>query len=172
MSVNDVYTDKLQVGNGTSEDSVMAVYGGSYFANTIVIDGSTSVRNIFESANVNTTTSLSGNVIINVLSGSVYYFIQPAASNWTFDLRGNANTSIDSIMSVGQSLSVALGCSQGPQAYITNSILVDGRYVYPKWQGGSAPIAGNAQSVDMYSFTLIKTAAAQYVAFASQTRFA
>ena len=171
MSVNDVYTDKLQVGDGTSEDSVMAVYGGSYFANTIVIDGSTSVRNIFESANVNSST-LTGNVNIDVLSGSVYYFTQPAASSWTFNLRGNANTSIDSIMSVRQSLSVALGCTQGAQAYITNSILVDGTYVYPKWQGGSAPIAGNAQSVDMYYFTIIKTASRQYTSFASLTRFA
>ena len=171
MSVNEVYTDKLQVGNGTSEDSVMAVYGGSYFANTVVVAGPLHTRGIMETANVSNIV-LTGNVNINVLDGVVYYFTQPASSTWTFNLRGNSHTSIDSILSTGESLTVAFGCTQGPQGYVSDKILVDGEYVYPKWQGGAPPTSGSNSSVDMYSFTLIKTAARQYSAFASQTRFA
>ena len=172
MSVNEVYTDKLQVGDGTSEDSVMAVYGGTYFSNTTVFAGPIHTRGIFETANVNTSAVLIGNVNINIMDGVVYYFTQPAAGPWVFNVRGNANTSIDSLLSVGQSLTLAFGCTQGPQGYVSDEILVDNAVVYPKWQGGSTPTSGSNSSVDMYSFTLIKTASRQYSAFASQTRFA
>lgn len=171
MSVNEQFLDRLQLGNGSSEEGVLDVQGGSYFGNTVIIAGSTSVKNMFETAIVDPTV-LSGNVVINILSGSVYYFPNSAASPWTFNVRGNANTPINGVMAVGQSLTFVCGCTQGPQAYFTNKLLVDGQYVYPKWQGGAAPVAGNAGSVDMYYFTLIKTASAQYTAFASITRFA
>lgn len=171
MSVNEVYTDRLQVGDGTSEDSVMAVYGGSYFSNTTIFAGPIHTKGIMETANVSNLV-LSGNVNINVLDGVVYYFTQPASSTWTFNLRGNANTTVDSILSVGESLTVAFGCTQGPQGYVSDKILVDGQFVYPKWQGGATPTSGSNSAVDMYSFTLIKTASRQYTAFASQTRFA
>lgn len=171
MSANEVYTDKLQVGDGTSEDSVMAVYGGSYFSNTIIFAGPVHTRGILETANVNSIV-LTGNVNINILDGVVYYFTQPASSTWTFNLRGNANTTVDSMLSVGESLTVAFGCTQGPQGYVSDKILVDNVYVYPKWQGGSTPTSGSNSGVDMYSFTLIKTSSMQYSAFASQTRFA
>jgi hypothetical protein len=49
---------------------------------------------------------------------------------------------------------------------------IDGNAVTPKWQGGSAPTAGNADSLDVYSFTIIKTAANTYTVLGSQTQFA
>jgi hypothetical protein len=39
---------------------------------------------------------------------------------------------------------------------------IDGTSVTPKWSGGTAPAAGNASSIDAYSFTIIKTASATY----------
>jgi len=44
--------------------------------------------------------------------------------------------------------------------------------VTTRWQGGTAPTAGNASGVDVYSYTIIKTANATFSVFASQTRFA
>ena len=52
-------------------------------------------------------------------------------------------------------------------------IQVDGANVTPKWQGGTAVTAGNANVIDVYSFTIIKTAATPtYVVLGSQTKFA
>ena len=43
----------------------------------------------------------------------------------------------------------------------------------PKWQGGTAPSAGNASSIDVYVYTIIKTAATPtYTVLGSQTQFA
>jgi hypothetical protein len=49
---------------------------------------------------------------------------------------------------------------------------VDGTTITPKWQGGTAPSAGNASSIDSYTFTIIKTASATYTVLASQVKFA
>jgi hypothetical protein len=51
-------------------------------------------------------------------------------------------------------------------------VQVDGSSVTPKWQGGTAPTAGNASSIDTYSYTIIKTGSAAFTILASQTKFA
>ena len=38
-------------------------------------------------------------------------------------------------------------------------------------KGGSAPSAGNANSVDVYSYTIFKTGDAAFTVFAAQTQF-
>jgi hypothetical protein len=75
-------------------------------------------------------------------------------------------------MSTGQSITVAFLVTQGGTAYYNNAFQVDGASVTPKWQGGTAPSAGNASSIDVYSYTLVKTGNAAFTIFASQTKFA
>jgi hypothetical protein len=41
----------------------------------------------------------------------------------------------------------------------------------PKWQGGTAPSAGNASGIDVYTFNIIKTASATFTVLAAQTQF-
>jgi hypothetical protein len=64
--------------------------------------------------------------------------------------------------------------TNGATAYYNTTVQVDGTTsgVTTRWQGGTAPTAGNASSVDAYSYTIIKTASATFSVFASQTRFA
>jgi hypothetical protein len=57
-------------------------------------------------------------------------------------------------------------------AYYPTAFQVDGTSVTPKWQGGIAPSAGSANSIDSYTFTIIKTASATYTVLASQVKFA
>jgi hypothetical protein len=57
-------------------------------------------------------------------------------------------------------------------AYPT-AITVDGSApAVIKWLGGTAPTAGNASSIDVYSFTVIKTGSATFTVLASQAKFA
>jgi hypothetical protein len=62
--------------------------------------------------------------------------------------------------------------TNGATAYYQTGFQVDGSSVTPKWQGGTAPSAGNASSVDVYTFTVIKTASATFTVLGSQTKFA
>ena len=60
----------------------------------------------------------------------------------------------------------------GAYAYYANVVQIDGSTVTPKWQGGSAPTEGTANSTDTYTYTAIKTGANTYTVLASLTAFA
>ena len=75
-------------------------------------------------------------------------------------------------MDTGESITIAHLVTQGSSAYYNNAVTIDGSSITPEWQGGSAPDAGNASSVDVYSYTIFKTGDASFTVFAAQTQFA
>jgi len=117
-------------------------------------------------------TAATGTINYDVSTQSVLYYTSNASANWTTNFRGSSGTSLNSLMSTGQSITVAFLVTQGGTAYYNNVVQVDGSAVTPKWQGGTAPSAGNASSVDVYSYTIVKTGSAAFTIFASQTKFA
>ena len=117
-------------------------------------------------------TAATGTVNVDISTQSVVYYTSNASANWTFNFRGNGSTTLNSILSTGQSATVAFLVTQGTTAYYPSAFQVDGSAVTPKWQGGTAPAAGNASSIDAYVFTIIKTASATFTVLASQTKFA
>jgi hypothetical protein len=117
-------------------------------------------------------TAATGTVNYDVITQSVWNFTTDASGNWTLNIRGDASNSLDSIMDVGESQTIAHLVSQGGTAYYNSAVTIDGVSVTPKWQGGSAPTGGNASSVDIYTYTVIKTASATFTVLASQTQFA
>ena len=56
--------------------------------------------------------------------------------------------------------------------HTNNAVTIDGVSITPEWQGGAAPTAGNASSIDVYTYTIIKTGDATFTALAAQTQFA
>jgi hypothetical protein len=102
----------------------------------------------------------------------VLYYTSNASANWTVNFRGSSGTSLNTLMATGESLTVAFLVTQGATAYYNSAVQVDGSSVTPKWQGGTAPSAGNASSVDAYTYTIIKTGSAAFTVFAAQTKFA
>jgi hypothetical protein len=74
-------------------------------------------------------------------------------------------------MTTGQTITIVFLVTQGSTAYYNNAVTIDGTSVTPKWQGGSTPTAGNASSIDVYAYTIIKTAANTWTVLASQTQF-
>ena len=75
-------------------------------------------------------------------------------------------------MDTGESLTVAFLATNTGTPYYQSAFQIDGSSVTPEYQGGAAPSAGNANSVDIYTYTVIKTGDATFTAFASQTQFA
>ena len=70
------------------------------------------------------------------------------------------------------SITIATLMTQGGTAYYNTSVTIDGTStgVTAKWQGG-APISGNTGGIDVYTYTIIKTASATYTVLATQTQF-
>jgi hypothetical protein len=78
---------------------------------------------------------------------------------------------MNTYMANNQSVSAVFLNPQGATPKYLNAYQVDGVGVTPLWQGGSAPTSGNANSTDVYVFTIIKTANATYTVLGSQTQF-
>jgi hypothetical protein len=115
--------------------------------------------------------SATGTLNYDVTTQSVWYYTSNASANYTMNFRGNATTSLNTLMTTGDSLTVVFLNTNGATAYYNNVVNVDGSAVTPKYQGGTAWSAGNASSVDAYSYTIVKTGSAAFTIFASQTQF-
>jgi hypothetical protein len=126
---------------------------------------------MFEKATISATAA-TGTVNYDARSQSVLYYTSNASGNWTLNIRAASGVSLDSVMTAGESMTVAFLVTNGGTAYYQSAFQVDGVSVTPKWQGGTAPTSGNASSIDVYVITVIKTGAATFTALASQTKFA
>jgi hypothetical protein len=112
-----------------------------------------------------------GTITYNASTQSVLYYTNDASSNWTLNVRGQANVTLDSIMAIGESLTIAYLVTQGTTAYYNSAFTIDGSSVTPKWQDGSAPSAGTASGIDVYTYNIIKTASATFTVLASLNDF-
>ena len=117
-------------------------------------------------------TAASGTVALDMKTTSATYYTSDASANWAINLRGDASTTLDSLLTTNQSITHVFLNTNGTGVFYPGAYFVDGGTVTPKWQGGAAPTAGNASSVDSYSFTAIKTAGTTFTVLASQTQFA
>jgi hypothetical protein len=95
-----------------------------------------------------------------------------ATANFTVNLRGDGSNSLDAVMDVGESITVAYINKNNNVTYWNSTVKVDGVVVTPVWQGGTAPTGGNVTSNDVYTLTAIKTASSTFTVLAAQTQFA
>ena len=129
------------------------------------------ITEIRETATVSATAA-TGTIQFDALTQVVLYYTTASSGNFTVNFRGNVSTSLDSVMSTGQSLSATFLVTNTGTAYYNSAVTIDGNSVTPKWQGGSAPTSGNASSVDSYTYVIIKTGSAAFTVLASVTKFA
>lgn len=124
-----------------------------------------------ETANI-VASAATGTINIDVETATVWYYTTNASANHTLNFRYNSSTSLSSKLSVGEAITIVWITPNGATAYYPNVIQVDGSSVTPKVQGGTAITSGNASATDIYSFTIIKTAATPtYLVLESQTKF-
>jgi hypothetical protein len=117
-------------------------------------------------------TAATGTINYDITTQSVLYYTSNASANWTVNFRGSSGTSLNTLMSTGQSMTVAFLVTQGSTAYYNNVVQVDGTTsgVTTRWLGG-APTAGNASGIDSYRYLIIKTGSATFTVLASNTQF-
>jgi hypothetical protein len=179
-------TSKIKIGNGSTAWTGLAylIDAGGYatlsgvqtFTGTKTFAGTTStlagvLTNAAEVATVSATAA-TGTIAYDITTQSVLYYTSNASANWTVNFRASSGTSLDTALATGQSVTAAFLVTQGATAYYNSAVQVDGSAVTPKWQGGTAPAAGNASGIDAYIYTIIKTGSATFTVLASQTRFA
>jgi hypothetical protein len=157
-------TDYVAPGTATTFTALQTFAGTSSNADL-------KTSNIIETATVSATAA-TGTINYDITTQSVLYYTTNASGNFTVNFRGSVGTSLDTIMSTGESMSVTFLVTNGATAYYNSAVQVDGSSVTPKWQGGTAPTSGNASSIDSYTYVIIKTGSAAFTVLAAQTKFA
>ena len=153
--------------DAANADMTMAPNGYGRFT----IDGQGKIESLAEKITVEATAA-TGTKNYDVLTQAVWYYTTAASGNWTLNIRGDGSTSLNDIMDAGESVTIAHLVTQTGTAYYNNAVTIDGSSITPEWQGGAAPTAGNVNSIDTYTYTIIKTADATFTALAAQTQFA
>jgi hypothetical protein len=113
-----------------------------------------------------------GTINFDALTQGVLHYTSAATGNWTLNVRGDSGTTLNSALATGDAITVVFMNTNTTTPFYATGFQIDGSSVTPRWQNGVTPSAGNANSIDIYTYTIIKTGSATYVVLASQTRFA
>jgi hypothetical protein len=155
-------------------DYVAPATATTFTATQTFTGSSSTLAAVFANAAETTTvsaTAATGTINYDATTQSVLYYTSNASANWTVNFRGSSGTSLNTLMSTGQSMTLVFLVTQGSTAYYNNAVTIDGNSVTPKYQGGTAWTAGNASSIDAYSYTIVKTGSAAFTVFAALTQF-
>jgi hypothetical protein len=139
-------------------------------AKALNLNGLTSLQSVIEKTTISNI-SATGTVNFDVATQAILFYSANSTGNWTLNLRANAATSLNSIMEIGQTITIAFFVSNGSTPYYPTAHSIDGTSITPSWQGGVVPVAGNANCIDVYNYSIVKTADSTFIMLASQTRF-
>ena len=167
-------SDNVFIGWDESEDKIRFATGaftGSSSGNLTLADANVLFGNIeasrlttnevIERADVKGDT-LTGTPNVNLEDNAVHYYTSNAGANWVFNFRGGVSTTLNSMLATGEVMTVALLTTQGSTAYYATGIQIDGVSQTVKWSNGTAPSSGTASSIEVYSFSIVKTGNATY----------
>ena len=158
-------TNKDMTGSGNTFPTSLATLTGTQTLTNKTLKSAREITTV-------SATAATGTINFDAVTQGTLYYTPNASANWTVNVRGDGSTTLNTLMATGDSLTVTFLVTQGSTAYYASAFTIDGTSVTPKWQGGTAPTAGNASSIDAYTYAIFKTGSATYTVFASQTKFA
>jgi hypothetical protein len=136
----------------------------------VTFNGTGKIQAVKEKVTV-TAVATTGATNFDFLDQAVLYHTTTATGQFTINLRGSSSTTLNNMLSVGESVTGAFLNTN--TTFYVSTITIDGSStnVTLEYQGGSAPSSGNA-GIDAYTFTAIKTATTPaYTILAAQTQF-
>lgn len=155
----------IPVVNAANTFTATQTFSGTSSAVAVVLNDAAEVATV-------SATAATGTIAYDITTQSVLYYTSNATANWTVNFRGSSGTSLNTLMSTGQSMTVAFLVTQGVTAYYNSAVQIDGTTsgVTTRWLGG-APTMGNASGIDSYRYLIIKTGSATFTVLASVTQF-
>ncbi len=112
---------------------------------------------------------LSDNFNINLEYGMVFLFTTTETTTSTPNIRYSSSISLNSVMNIGEAISVTLITTAAAAAY-SAQLTIDGNAVTEYWIGGSAPSSGGSYGYDLHTYTIIKTASATFAVIANRSK--
>lgn len=136
----------------------------------------TIVNKTFKTAKENVTIAATAPpTIVNfdVATQPIMWYNSNTTANFTVNIRGEGTTptTLNSLLSVGESITANLFVQNGATPYYPTAYQIDGVAITPKYQGSIPYVTGNQFATDLYVMFIIKTANNAWTLFVSQTKF-
>ena len=134
---------------------------------------------IFEDCQV-TGSGLSGTVNHSVDSDNARYWSGAASGNWTYNIRYNSSTTLDSKMSNGEMICVTYITPVGGSSYYQSGFQIDSSSRTVEWVSNHPPVQGGGREAsddaatsgfDVYSFQINKISGNNFYTLGSHTHF-
>ena len=114
---------------------------------------------------------LSDNLNINLDNGMIHHFTTTETTTATPNIM--STTGINTDVQIGEAITVTVVTTAAAAGYAA-TVHIDGVTVGTNggtlnWTGGDAPSAGGASGVDIYAYTIMKTASSKYTVIATLT---
>jgi hypothetical protein len=170
----------VSAGNFGSSTQIAAIsvdqYGRITSATNVVPSVTVTNFSIVRENLTATATAATGTINYDVLTQAVVYYTLSATANWSLNIRGNATTTLNSSMNVGQSITIVFLNTTGVVAYGLSSsgaLTIDGTNGNRtlRWLNGTIP-PPNTNSIDAWSFVIMKTADNSFSVLGSLSNFA
>jgi hypothetical protein len=165
LKVNSSTTTGLEWGTDLSGLTLTSPILNTPSANYAVMKSPEEKFNVVASA-------ATGTINIDMETAGIWYYTSNATANHTLNFRYNSSTTLNNSLATGDAITFVWMNTNGVTPYYPSAITVDGTSVTPKFQNATAFSAGNASSIDIYTYTVLKTGNAAFTVFAGQTRFA
>jgi len=117
-------------------------------------------------------TNATGTINYDTGTQSVVYYTAAATGDWTINFRDSSGATLNSKMATGEVITVVHLVTLTGAEYRNTVVQVDGSTKTPEWQGGAAPTEGNINSIDSYTYTIIKTGDAAFTVLAALSQYA
>ena len=179
LAIDDVFlVDSVnsRVGvNDTSPAVALAVTGDTAITGNLSAGGTIggTMLTPYEKWNVTASAPAVGSdENVDLVTSSAWYYTSDTTGDFVVNFRGSASVALNDLLETGEAVTASLLITNGGTAYYLTAVKVDGASVTPEWQNGAAPTAGNTNSIDVYTFTVLKTGASAFTVLGSNTRFA
>ena len=139
--------------------------------NDLTVAGTTIIQQAKEKI-VQSLTVASGTINFDLLTSAIILQTTNAIADFTLNVRGNATTTLDSIMSVNQSMTLNFINKNGLTAYVMSDITIDGTAPTIKWTAPGNAGTGTINGDDQYVLNILKTAPSTFTVFASSVGYA
>jgi len=175
-------TAGLFTGDGGGLSNVTAVTAGTVSSaaqpnitsigtlTSLNVAGTTTIQQAKEKV-VQDATAATGTVDYDLLTSAIILQTTDALADFTLNVRGNATTTLDLVMSTDESMTLSFINQNGATAYIMSNITIDGTAPTIKWIAPGNAGAGTINGNDFYTLNIIKTASSTFKVYASRVGY-
>lgn len=95
---------------------------------------------------------------VNARDFQIYYQTVESTANWTINVYATTNQNFNNYLEINDSVTLVFMATQGATAYLPTDFQIDNVTQTVLWSFGNAPLAGTINALDVYSYTITKTA--------------